>query len=106
MSMSAKTVLQRMDEVVDVYCKANRYFQEAMTPGRARSFVRQHRLNTRQRNSVLKLRVATNCTDWETRLNIIRACAQEVIADHEHGHGKAHWEILEELGTHIGLSLE
>jgi len=66
----------------------------------------QHRLNTRQRNSVLKLRVATNCTDWETRLNIIRACAQEVIADHEHGHGKAHWEILEELGTHIGLSLE
>ena len=104
--MTDDPVLQRLDAVVDEFCRRTRYFREAMTPGRARSFVRQHRLNTRQRNSVLKLRVATNCTDWETRLNIIRACAQEVIADHEHGHGKAHWEILEELGTHIGLSLE
>jgi pyrroloquinoline quinone (PQQ) biosynthesis protein C len=104
--MTDSTVLQRLDAVVDAFCRRVRYFQEPMTPGRARSFVRQHRLNTRQRNSVLKLRVATNCTDWETRLNIIRACAEEVIADHEHGHGKAHWEILEELGTHIGLSLE
>ena len=66
-------------------------------------FVFQHRLNTRQRNSVLKLRVATNCPDWETRMNIIRASTQEVIADHEHGGGKAHWEILEGLGEHIGL---
>ena len=104
--MTDSTVLHRLDAVVDAFCRRVRYFQEPMTPGRARSFVRQHRLNTRQRNSVLKLRVATNCTDWETRLNIIRACAEEVIADHEHGHGKAHWEILEELGTHIGLSLE
>ncbi|HXA72431.1 MAG TPA: iron-containing redox enzyme family protein, partial [Stellaceae bacterium] len=104
--MTDSPVLQRLDAVVDAFCRRVRYFQEPMTPGRARSFVRQHRLNTRQRNSVLKLRVATNCTDWETRLNIIRACAEEVIADHEHGHGKAHWEILEELGTHIGLSLE
>jgi pyrroloquinoline quinone (PQQ) biosynthesis protein C len=69
-------------------------------------FVYQHRLNTRQRNSVLKLRVATNCPDWDTRLRIIEACAQEVIADHEHGHGKAHWQILEELGTFIGMSLD
>jgi pyrroloquinoline quinone (PQQ) biosynthesis protein C len=104
--MTDGTVLQRLDAVVDEFCRRVRYFQEPMTAGRARNFVRQHRLNTRQRNSVLKLRVATNCTDWETRLNIIRACAQEVIADHEHGHGKAHWEILEELGTHIGLTLE
>jgi pyrroloquinoline quinone (PQQ) biosynthesis protein C len=104
--MTDSTVLHRLDSVVDAFCRRVRYFQEPMTAGRARSFVRQHRLNTRQRNSVLKLRVATNCTDWETRLNIIRACAEEVIADHEHGHGKAHWEILEELGTHIGLSLE
>ncbi len=104
--MTDGTVLQRLDAVVNEFCRRTRYFHEPMTPGRARSFVRQHRLNTRQRNSVLKLRVATNCTDWETRLAIIRACADEVIADHAHGHGKAHWEILEELGTHIGLTLE
>jgi len=77
--MTDSTVWQRLDAVVDAFCRRVRYFREPMTPGRARSFVRQHRLNTRQRNSVLKLRVATNCT---------------------------HWEILEELGTHIGLSLE
>jgi pyrroloquinoline quinone (PQQ) biosynthesis protein C len=68
-------------------------------------FVMQHRQNTRQRNSVLKLKVAANCPDWDTRLAIIGACTQEVIADHEHGHGKAHWQILEELGTHIGMRL-
>src|SRR2546423_8587196 len=95
-----------MDKVVNDFALRCRWFHQPITKGRARMFVLQHRLNTRQRNSVLKLRVATNCTDWETRLNIIRACAEEVIADHAHGHGKAHWEILEELGTHIGLSLE
>ncbi|HMK67787.1 MAG TPA: iron-containing redox enzyme family protein [Stellaceae bacterium] len=104
--MTGKTVLQRLDEVVNEFCLRVRYFRGEMTQGRARMFVRQHRLNTRQRNSVLKLRVATNCTDWETRLNIIRACTQEVIADHEHGHGKAHWQILEELGVRIGMPLQ
>ena len=104
--MSKEIVLRRLDAVVDEFCKRVRYFREEMTPGRARTFVKQHRLNTRQRNSVLKLRVATNCTDWETRLKIIRACTEEVIADHEHGGGKAHWQIIEELGTHIGLTLE
>ena len=104
--MSGAMVLKRLDQVVDAFCQRTRYFHEEMTPGRAKTFVKQHRLNTRQRNSVLKLRVATNCTDWETRLAIIRACAQEVIADHEHGGGKAHWQILEELGTFIGLPLE
>ena len=29
-----------------------------------------------------------------------------MIADHEHGHGKAHWQILEELGTYIGMSID
>src|SRR5262249_32855623 len=100
------TVLQRLDRVVDEFCRRVSYFHEPMTPRRARSFVCQHRLKTRQRNSILKLRVATNCTDWETRLAIIRACAEEAIADQAHGHGKAHWQILEELGTHIGLPLE
>lgn len=104
--MSAQTVLQRMDAVVDAYCKANRYQQEELTPGRARTFVRQHRLNTRQRNSVLKLRVATNCPDWETRIKIFKACSQEIIADDEFANGKPHWQILEDLGVAIGLSAD
>lgn len=74
-----------------------------MTRGRARTFVLQHRLNTRQRNSVLKLRVATNCPDWDTKLSIIEACSEEIIADHKHGGGRAHWEVIEQLGEHIGL---
>jgi pyrroloquinoline quinone (PQQ) biosynthesis protein C len=102
--MSTRSVLQRMDAVVDAYCKSNRYQQEDMTPGRARTFCRQHRLNTRQRNSVLKLRVATNCPDWDTRMRIIGACSEEVIADHAHGGGRPHWAILEDLGTRIGLT--
>jgi len=104
--MSAKTVLQRMDEVVDAYCKSNRYQQEDLTPGRARSFVRQHRLNTRQRNSVLKLRVATNCPDFDMRLKVLKACSQEVIADNEFAGGKPHWQIIEDLGVAIGMKLE
>lgn len=103
---SQDSVLPRLDAVVDDFCRRTRFFTEPMTPGRAKMFVFQHRQNTRHRNSVLKLKVATNCPDWDTRLRIIGACTQEVIADHEHGHGKAHWQILEELGTHIGLSLE
>jgi pyrroloquinoline quinone (PQQ) biosynthesis protein C len=104
--MTAKTVLQRLDEVVDAYCKSNRYQQEDMTPGRARTFVKQHRLNTRQRNSVLKLRVATNCPDWDMRMRVINACSQEIIADNEFGGGKAHWQIIEELGLSIGMKLD
>ena len=104
--MSTTTVMQRMDEVVDAYCKSNRYQQEDMTPGRARTFVRQHRLNTRQRNSVLKLRVATNCPDWDMRMRIIDACSQELIADNEFANGKAHWQIIEELGLSIGMNLD
>jgi pyrroloquinoline quinone (PQQ) biosynthesis protein C len=96
-------VIRRLDEVVDDFCRRTRFFNEPMTKGRARMFVYQHRLNTRQRNSVLKLKVATNCPDWDTRLRIIGACSEEIIADHEHGHGKAHWQILEELGIHIGM---
>src|SRR5258708_11139341 len=100
------SVVPRLDAVVDDFCRRPRFFKEPMTKGRARMFVMQHRQNTRQRNSVLKLKVAANCPDWDMRLRIIGACTQEVIADHEHGHGKAHWQILEELGTHIGMTLE
>ena len=99
-------VVTRLDRVVDDFCRRTRFFQEPLTRSRARNFVLQHRLNTRHRNSVLKLKVATNCPDWDTRLQIIGACSQEIIADHEHGHGKAHWQILEELGVHIGMTLD
>ena len=106
MSTEKDPVIRHLDAVVDDFCRRTRFFKEPMTKGRARMFVYQHRLNTRQRNSVLKLKVAANCPDWDTRLRIIEACTQEVIADHEHGHGKAHWQILEELGQHIGMSLD
>jgi len=92
-----------MDAVVNDFVRRCRYFHEPMTRGRARMFAMQHRLNTRQRNSVLKLKVATNCADWDTRIGIINACSQEVIADHQHGGGRPHWQILEDLGVRIGL---
>jgi pyrroloquinoline quinone (PQQ) biosynthesis protein C len=103
MAANLAGVVARLDKVVDGFCRRTRFFREPMTRGRARMFVLQHRLNTRQRNSVLKLKVATNCPDWDTRIGIIGACSQEVIADHEHGGGRAHWEILEDLGTKIGM---
>ena len=53
------SVVARMDKVVDDFAKRCRWFREPITKGRARVFALQHRLNTRQRNSVLKLKVAT-----------------------------------------------
>src|SRR5258708_13118954 len=101
--MAKKSVLARLDRTVDDFSRRTRYFHEEMTKGRASTFAMQHRLNTRQRNSVLKLKVAANCPDWDTPIAIIKACSEEVIADHEHGGGRAHWEILEDLGMRIGL---
>jgi pyrroloquinoline quinone (PQQ) biosynthesis protein C len=92
-----------MDRAVNDFVERCRWFHEPLTRGRARMFALQHRLNTRQRNSVLKLKVATNCSDWETRIGIIEACSEEVIADHKHGGGRPHWRILEDLGVRIGL---
>jgi len=97
------SVIWRMDRVLDAFVARCRWFHEPMTKGRARMFALQHRLNTRQRNSVLKLKVATNCTDWDTRIRILRACSEEVIADHEHGGGRPHWRILEDLGVRVGI---
>src|SRR5258708_35800715 len=96
-------VVARMDKVVDDFAKRCRWFREPITKGRARMFALQHRLNTRQRNSVLKLKVATNCPDWETRMRIIGACSEEVIADHAHGGGPAHRQILADLGVLLRL---
>ena len=98
--------IARLDAEVDEFMKRCRWFYEPMNKGRARMFVFNHRQNTRHRNSVLKLKVATNCPDWDTKINIIGACAQEIIADHEHGGGRAHWEVLEQLGVTIGLTIE
>jgi pyrroloquinoline quinone (PQQ) biosynthesis protein C len=98
-----KNVIARMDRVVNDFVARCRYFHEPMTRGRAKMFVLQHRLNTRQRNSVLKLKVATNCPDWDTRIGIIQACSEEIIADHKHGGGRPHWRILEDLGVRIGM---
>ena len=97
------SVVSRMDRAVDDFVARCRWFHEPLTRGRARMFALQHRLNTRQRNSVLKLKVATNCSDWETRIGILQACSEEVIADHKHGGGRPHWRILEDLGVRIGL---
>jgi len=103
--MTSQDVIRRLDATVDEFARRARFFREPLTEGRARAFVRQHRLNTRQRNSVLKLRVATNCPDWDIRIGIIKACAEEVIADDAHGGGRPHWAILEELGARIGMDL-
>lgn len=97
------SIVARMDKVVNAFVARCRWFHEPMTKGRARMFALQHRLNTRQRNSVLKLKVATNCDDWDTRMRILQACSEEVIADHEHGGGRPHWAILEDLGVSIGI---
>jgi len=106
MPETADHLIRRLDELVDEYCRRTRFFNQPISMGRARSWVMQHRLNTRQRNSVLKLRVATNCPDWDVRLQIIGACADEVIADEKYGHGKPHWQHLEELGTWLGMERE
>ena len=105
--MSAQEVTGRLDTVVDDFAKRTKlYSEDAWTPGRCRAFVLQHRQNTRHRNSVLKLKVATNCPIWDVKLDIIHACSQEIIADNEFGAGEPHWRILENLGVRIGMDRE
>jgi pyrroloquinoline quinone (PQQ) biosynthesis protein C len=95
--------IAELDKKLDEFCVNTRFFNESFNEGRAQMFVMQHRLNTRQRNSVLKLRVATLTPDWETRLRIIGAASEELIADEEFGGGLPHWQILENLGVTIGM---
>src|SRR3954453_7625389 len=92
-----------MDRVVNAFVARCRWFHEPLTQGRAKTFAMQHRLNTRQRNSVLKLKVATNCDDWDTRMRILQACSEEGSPPPERGGGRPHWAILEALGMRIGL---
>jgi pyrroloquinoline quinone (PQQ) biosynthesis protein C len=96
-------VIDRLDREVNEHIERTHFYQEPLTLERAKMLVKQHRLNTRQRNSVLKLMVATNTPDWDTRMRIIASSSQEVIADHEFGDGKAHWEVLQDLGISIGM---
>lgn len=97
-------VIARLDREVNEHVARTRFYCEPLTIERAKMLVRQHRQNTRYRNSVLKLAVATNCPDWDTRLRIIGSSSQELIADHEFGGGKPHWQILAELGMRIGMT--
>ena len=102
--LKATGFIKALDKKLDSFCDNTRFFNEPFNAGRAQMFVLQHRLNTRQRNSVLKLRVATLTPDWETRLRIIGAASEELIADDEFGGGLPHWQILENLGVSIGMS--
>ena len=102
--MATQSVTNRLDVEVDGFVGRCLIFRDdGWTPNRCRMFVHQHRQNTRQRNSVLKLKVATNCPIWDVKLDIIHACSQEIIADNEFGGGLPHWKILENLGVRIGM---
>lgn len=104
MNKTAENVIARLDDQLNDFVRRVRFFNEPLTKERAKMFVRQHRLNSRQRNSVHKPRVAVNCPDWDTRISILEACSEEVIGDFEFGGGRPHWQILEDLGTRIGMS--
>ena len=102
--MATQSITDRLDVEVDGFVGRCLIFRDdGWTPNRCRMFVHQHRQNTRQRNSVLKLKVATNCPIWDVKLDIIHACSQEIIADNEFGGGLPHWKILENLGVRIGM---
>ncbi|MFT5538984.1 MAG: pyrroloquinoline quinone (PQQ) biosynthesis protein C [Alphaproteobacteria bacterium] len=96
--------IRDLDNILDDFCNRVRYIHEPYNDGRAHMFVYQHRLNTRQRNSVLKLKVATNTPDWDVRMRILGACHEELIADVEFGGGLPHWLMLENVGVAAGMS--
>ncbi len=106
MADSSSSIVERLDREVHEFCDRCRFFHEPFNLGRAKMFVYQHRQNSMYRNSVLKLKVATNTPDWDVRIGIVDACIDEIIADDEHGGGLPHFAILEELGTQIGMTRE
>ncbi len=102
--MAQKAVIDGLDREVNDFVNQDADLQgRCVDQNRCRAFVLQHRQNTRHRNSVLKLKVATNCPIWDIKIDIIEACAQEIIADNEYGGGQPHWQILEDLGVKIGM---
>lgn len=96
--------IRDLDKTLDDFCNRVRYIHEPYNVGRAHMFAYQHRLNTRQRNSVLKLKVATNTPDWDVRMRILAACHEELVADVEFGGGLPHWLMLENVGVAAGMS--
>jgi pyrroloquinoline quinone (PQQ) biosynthesis protein C len=96
--------IRDLDKVLDDFCNRTRYIHEPYNVGRAYMFAYQHRLNTRHRNSVLKLKVATNTPDWDIRLRILGACYEELVKDDEFGGGLPHWLLLENVGVAAGMS--
>jgi len=85
-AMAQKAVIDGLDIAVNEFVNRTLIFKDdAWTKNRCRAFVLQHRQNTRHRNSVLKLKVATNCPIWDIKIDIIEACSQEIIADNEYG---------------------
>lgn len=104
--MSVENIIARMDEVVNDFSTRVKFLSDEITLGRAQMFVLQHRQNTRFRNSVCKLKVATNCPVWDVRVGILEACSEEIIADNEFGDGRPHWQVLQDLGVNIGLSVD
>ncbi|MFM2130527.1 MAG: hypothetical protein RL477_2073 [Pseudomonadota bacterium] len=99
----AKGFIRELDGILDDFLNRVDFVHSGFNPGRARMFAMQHRLNTRHRNSVLKLKVATNTPDWDVRLRILGACYEELVKDEEFGGGKPHWLLLEEAGMAIGM---
>ena len=96
--------IRDLDKTLDDFCNRVRYIHEPYNVGRAHMFAYQHRLNTRQRNSVLKLKVATNTPAWDVRMRILGACHEELVADVEFGAGLPHWLMLENVGVAAGMS--
>jgi pyrroloquinoline quinone (PQQ) biosynthesis protein C len=96
--------IRDLDKTLDNFCNRVRYIHEPYNVGRAHMFAYQHRLNTRQRNSVLKLKVAANTPDWDVRMRILGACHEELVADVEFGDGLPHWLMLENVGVAAGMS--
>jgi pyrroloquinoline quinone (PQQ) biosynthesis protein C len=104
MTATENSVFARLDAIVTEHWRETIFYHDPLTAGRARTFVLQHRLNSRYRNSVLKVRVASQVPHWDLRLRLLGGVSQEILADHEFGHGKPHWQIMKELGLAVGLS--
>ncbi len=103
--MVKNNVIEGLDNAVNAFVSRTLIFQDdAWMKNRCRAFVLQHRQNNRHRNSVLKLKVATNCPIWDIKLDIIDACSQELwnLSDDDVGFFKLHTEADLE---HSGLGL-
>jgi hypothetical protein len=98
-------VIARLDAVVDDFNRRCRFFNTPLTREPARRCSCGSTASTRgSATASTNLRWRRTAPIWEIRMRIIGASAQELIADNEFGDGKAHWEILEDLGVAIGMN--